>query len=133
MKYFLDTNIISYFLKGKYPSIVNHFMSVSSRNIFIPSIVIAEIEYGAKKSSDYESNIKNYRRFLDLFTVVPFYEKAAVFYGQIRAALEKEGKPIGANDMLIASIVLSENGILVTNNVSEFSRIIGLKIENWTE
>lgn len=131
MKYFLDTNIISYFLKGKYPSIQDHFASVPAQDIFIPSIVVAEIEYGAEKSSDYKKTKAVYQRFINMFHIVSFSEKAAVHYGRIRSFLEKEGKLIGANDMLIAAIVLSEDGVLVTNNTSEFSRIPGLKTENW--
>lgn len=133
MKYFLDTNIISYFLKGKYPAIKAHFLTTSAQDIFIPSIVVAEIEYGINKSSDFVKTKKLYSKFINTFDITSFDEKAAILYGKIRSVLEREGQTIGANDMLIAAIVLAENGVLVTNNVKEFARIPGLQTENWTE
>lgn len=133
MKYFLDTNIIIYAVKGKYPSIVEHFENIPSYNIFVPSIVKAEIDYGAKKSSNYEKTISVYNKFLEIYNVVPFANEEVPIYGNIRSKLEKDGKIIGGNDMLIASIVLSHDGVLVTHNVEEFSRIKNLKIEDWTK
>lgn len=132
MKYFLDTNIIIYAIKSQHPSLQNHFKNVSAQSIVIPTIVVAEIEYGAKKSNNYEKTIKKYKQFMDTFNKVTFSEQAAIQYGYIRSDLEKGGKPIGGNDLIIASIVLAEDGILVTNNTKEFERIPGLRIENWT-
>lgn len=133
MNYFIDTNIIIYALKNTYPRIKEHFQKIPSYNIAVPSIVKAEIEYGAKKSKDYNKTIELYNKFLSIYDIVPFTEKETQVYGDIRAQLEKDGNVIGANDMLIAAIVMSHNGILVTHNTSEFSRIKGLKIEDWVE
>ena len=133
MNYFIDTNIIIYALKNTYPRIKEHFQKISSYNIAVPSIVKAEIEYGAKKSKDYNKTIELYNKFLSIYDIVPFTEKETQVYGDIRAQLEKDGNVIGANDMLIAAIAMSHNGILVTHNTSEFSRIKGLKIEDWVE
>lgn len=132
MNYFIDTNIIIYAIKGSYPNIMEKFKSTPSFEIMIPSIVSAELEYGAKKSSDYQKTIEVYRKFLSIYKVVPFTENEIEIYGDIRSELEKGGNMIGANDLLIASIVLSHNGILVTHNVGEFARIKKLKIEDWT-
>lgn len=132
MNYFIDTNIIIYAIKGNYPNIMEKFKSTPSFEIMIPSIVSAELEYGAKKSSDYQKTIEVYRKFLSIYKVVPFTENEIEIYGDIRSELEKSGNMIGANDLLIASIVLSHNGILVTHNVGEFARIKKLKIEDWT-
>mgnify|MGYP003314473310 CR=1 FL=1 len=132
MRYFLDTNIIIYALKNSYPEIKNHFMRIPSQTISIPSIVIAEIEYGARKSRNYEKTIEIYRQFMNTFSNAEFNEKAAICYGEIRSYLEKKGDLIGPNDMLIASIVLAEEGILVTHNVKEFAKIPNLSIEDWT-
>ena len=132
MKYFIDTNIIIYSLKNSYPAIKSHFMTVPAQEIVIPEIVLAEIEYGARKSVDYNLTIGRYRAFTDVFDKAAFDGSAACFYGQIRAELEKSGQPIGPNDMLIASIVMANDGILVTHNVGEFSRIQNLKLEDWT-
>lgn len=132
MKYFLDTNIIIYSLKGLYPQIKSHFMNVPSQSIVIPTIVMAEIEYGARKSYDYHKTIQQYKLFTDTFEKISFSQAASFYYGDIRSRLEKEGKPIGANDLLIASIVLADGGILVTHNTKEFSRIPELSMEDWT-
>ncbi|MBR1598101.1 MAG: type II toxin-antitoxin system VapC family toxin [Lachnospiraceae bacterium] len=132
MKYFLDTNIIIYAIKGQYPSIREHFKHIAAQSIVIPTIVEAEIEYGARKSNNYDITISKYRQFMNTFIKVAFSEQAAVCYGQIRSDLEKRGEPIGRNDLIIASIVLADNGILVTNNEKEFNRIEGLRLENWT-
>lgn len=132
MKYFLDTNIIIYSLKGTYPQIKSHFMNVPAQSIVIPAIVMAEIEYGAKKSYDYQKTIYQYKLFTDTFEKASFSQAASVYYGDIRSRLEKEGKTIGANDLLIASIVLADGGILVTHNTKEFGRIPELQLEDWT-
>ena len=132
MKYFLDTNIIIYAIKNSYPSIINHFMNIPSYSIVIPSIVVSEIEYGARKSINYTKTINLYNSFISNFEIIDFDYNAAVQYGIIRSQLEKSGKLIGPNDMLISSIVLSEGGTLITHNTKEFSRIQNLKIEDWT-
>lgn len=134
MIYFLDTNIISYALKDENSNIWKKLAKVSSTNIAIPTIVLAEIEYGARKSNNYQKTLDLYRQFTGIFNSFPFAgRKMEEIYGTIRADLEKEGKIIGANDMLIASIVMAEEGILVTNNTKEFSRIKNLRIEDWTK
>jgi tRNA(fMet)-specific endonuclease VapC len=132
MKYYLDTNIIIYALNGKYPAVRTHFEQVPSMSIVLPSVVLAEIEYGARKSRDYETTIRLYRKFTSCFEAQPFHREAACFYGRIRADLEAKGQIIGANDLLIAATAMAENGILVTHNTREFSRIPGLVLEDWT-
>ena len=132
MKYYLDTNIIIYALKGTYNKIIQKFTEVPPTSIVIPDVVIAEIEYGARKSFDYNKTISLYRKFTDFFEKAPFNSDAAESYGIIRADLEKHGTPIGGNDMLIAATVMADDGILVTHNTKEFTKISGLRIEDWT-
>lgn len=132
MKYFLDTNIIIYALNGKYPAIIPHFEQVPSMAIVIPTVVLAEIEYGARKSFDYAKTIQLYREFMHPFDVAPFTRLAAECYGLIRAELEAKGQVIGANDLLISATAMAENGTLVTHNTREFSRIARLAVEDWT-
>ena len=132
MRYFLDTNIIIYAMKDTYPALKARFMGIPAPSIAIPSVVLAEIEYGARKSRDYEETIRRYRAFTDVFDHADVTPQTALCYGEIRAALEKTGMPIGANDLLIAATVLSEGGILVTHNTREFERVAGLRIEDWT-
>lgn len=99
----------------------------------IPEIVLAEIEYGARKSNNYNKTIKKYNEFTDYFDIAYFDKNAAISYGIIRSELEKIGKQIGPNDLIIASIVQANEGILVTHNTKEFERIKELKIEDWTK
>ena len=132
MKYYLDTNIIIYALKGSFPSIADHFRNTPAQSIVIPSVVMAEIEYGAQKSVNYDITIQKYRRFTDVFEKVPFSGHAVSAYGEIRSFLERSGTPIGPNNLMIAATVYSENGILVTHNTREFSRVPGLHIVDWT-
>lgn len=131
MRYFLDTNIIVYAVKGKFPKIRKHFASVPSTSIVIPSIVCAELEFGARCSRDYNRSMALYSAFLKQFQIVPFGKKEAETYGVIRSQLKSTGTPIGPNDMVIAACALN-NGVLVTHNTREFSRVIGLSLEDWT-
>lgn len=133
MKYYLDTNIIIYALNNRFPSIQKHFCDVASSTIVIPDIVLAEIEYGARKSKDYDRTINIYKQFTDNFNTCHFDKKAIREYGIIRNELEKSGSIIGFNDLIIASIVKADNGILVTHNTNEFSRVKGLMLEDWCD
>lgn len=133
MKYHLDTNIIIYALKGTYKEIENHFRSIPFESIVIPRIVVAEIEYSAKKSKNYKQTIEKYNEFINHFEIIDFDEKASRKFGDIRWTLEQAGKQIGPYDLIIASTVLANEGVLVTHNTKEFERIKGLKIEDWTK
>lgn len=133
MRYFLDTNTIIYAIKGSFKQVEDHFRSVPMESIVIPSVVVAEIEYGAYKSSNYKKTIEKYNEFIRHFDIIGFNEDASRVYGKIRSDLEKLGSPIGPNDLIIASIVIAENGTLITHNTKEFSRIKDLKIEDWTK
>jgi len=73
----------------------------------------------------------NHNRFLEPFEVISFDDGSSVVYAKIRAALEKKGKVIGPNDLIIAATVISHKGILITHNIKEFSKISGLQIEDW--
>lgn len=131
MKYYLDTNICVYYIKGKYPKLLEKLLSKHPNDIKIPAIVKAELIYGAQKSERKKKNEEVIRKFLLPFEIIAFGDKQSEIYGNIRADLEKKGKIIGPNNLLIASIVLSEDGILVTNNEKELKKVKELKIENW--
>ena len=131
MNYYLDTNICIYFLKGLYPKITKKLETLHPNHIKIPSIVKAELLFGAKKSNLSKSNFEKVNRFLEPFEIIDFDSDSALFYSDIRFDLETKGKIIGPNDLIIASTVISKSGILVTNNVKEFKRVKGLQIENW--
>ena len=123
MNYYLDTNICIFFLRGKHPNILSALLSHGLDSVKIPAVVAAELFYGAFKSTNPERNMRQVRDFLATFEIVPFETDSAVMYGEVRADLEKKGCNIGPNDLLIAASVLSNDGILVTNNIGEFSRV----------
>ncbi len=132
MKFYLDSNICVYFLNGLYPSILENLQNTNPDNIKIPSIVKAELLYGAEKSQHKAKNLAAVNRFLEPFEVTPFDDDCSIAYSKIRSAMELKGTIIGPNDYIIASTVLAKNGILVTNNTKEFKKVKNLKIENWT-
>lgn len=131
MKYFLDTNICIYFLKGMDNALKHRLLSEDPDNIKIPSIVKAELLYGAEKSERRTDNINKINQFLSPLDIIAFNDNACGEYAKIRADLEKRGNIIGPNDLLIASTVKSNNGTLITNNVKEFCRVKDLQIDNW--
>lgn len=133
MYYFLDTNICIYYLKGQYPILLDRMLRHSVSEIKIASIVKAELLYGAVKSKKREDNTSKVKKFLLPFEVISFDDKAAEIYALIRADMASKGKPIGPNDLIIAATVMANSGTLISNNESEFGRIAGLEIENWTK
>jgi tRNA(fMet)-specific endonuclease VapC len=131
MKYLLDTNICIYIIRQKPPMVLERLQKLTVAEIGVSIITLAELEYGVAKSSFPERNRMALLRFAAPFKVVPFSEAAAVFYGKVRADLEKNGQIIGPYDLLIGAQALAEKLILVTNNEREFRRIPGLAVENW--
>ena len=131
MTYFLDTNICIFHLNGAAPRLSKILERTPSSNVAIPSIVAAELIYGAEKSVKREYNLEKTGLFLSLYDIVPFDLYAAKVYGVIRRDLEYAGQIIGGNDLMIAASVIARKGTLVTNNTNEFSRIRGLPLEDW--
>ena len=131
MKYMLDTNIVIYVIKHKPESVLQKFQSLEPSDFCISSITLAEIEYGISKSSRPDRNRFAFDMFISGIDILSFDDAAASEYGPIRAGLERKGTPIGTNDMLIAAHAKSLGFTIVTNNVREFERVEGLKVENW--
>ena len=131
MSYFLDTNTCIYFLKNKSQAILDKFNSIDTSEVKIPSIVAAELYYGASKSIKRNDNLAKITKFISLYDIVSFDKKSAEVYGDVRGKLEVTGNIIGGNDLLIAAIVLANNGILVSHNVKEFERVENLLLEDW--
>lgn len=128
--YLLDTNTLIYFFKGM-GNVADNLLSKSPKDIAIPSITLFELEVGIAKSSNPKKRKQQLDSLVSLIMTFPFGLKEAKFAAIIRANLEKEGKPIGPYDTLIAGTALSGNHILVTHNTKEFSRIKKLKTEDW--
>jgi tRNA(fMet)-specific endonuclease VapC len=133
MKYMLDTNICIYIIKKKPVRVFEIFKSLHVGDISISSITLAELQYGVYKSQFPDRNKLALASFLAPINILPFSDRASIFYGHIRADLEKSGQIIGAYDLLIAAHALSENLILVTNNTKEFNRIPNLPLRNWAD
>jgi tRNA(fMet)-specific endonuclease VapC len=130
LRYLLDTNIVIYVLKRRPIEVLSTFNANASR-MAISSITLAELLHGAEKSSRVSENLAAIEDFCCRLDVLPYGAKAAQHYGAIRAALEKQGQPIGVNGLHIAGHARSEGLVLVTNNVSEFERVPALEVENW--
>jgi tRNA(fMet)-specific endonuclease VapC len=131
MKVMLDTNICIYIIKQQPDSALGRFATFPVGDLGISVITLAELEYGASKSSQPARNREALEQFVSPLQVAVFDRQTAIVYGQIRALLEKKGRPIGSMDLLIAAHALSLNVRLATNNVKEFRRVPGLRVENW--
>jgi tRNA(fMet)-specific endonuclease VapC len=131
MKLMLDTNICIAIIKQKPADILQKFSAYQVGDICISSVTLAELRYGVAKSQYQEKNQAALDEFILPLEVAHFDEAAALVYGALRASLEKQGTPIGALDTMIGAHALSLNLTLVTNNIKEFNRIIGLKVIDW--
>jgi tRNA(fMet)-specific endonuclease VapC len=131
--YLLDTNICIYIIKNKPAEVLNILKKKSKKDIYISSITVAELHNGVEKSKYLDKNRVSLLEFLSIFNIICFDDKDAIEFGKIKVNLEKVGKVIGPMDLLISAQAESKNMILVTNNIKEFERIKGLKLENWTK
>lgn len=132
MPYLLDTNMLIALSKTR-GGVAERLGSLPASAIVLSSVVVAEIEYGIAKSSHQARNRKVFDALLNGFQTAPFDHAAARHYGPLRATLEQHGRLIGPNDLMIAAHALSLDAVVVTDNVSEFTRVEGLKVENWLD
>lgn len=129
--YLLDTNVCIMYLKGKSERIKIRIDGLHREQIAVCAIVKGELLYGATGSNNPVKALNLQSAFVSQFVSLPFDDGCAEVYAGIRRSLASQGKPIGGNDLLIASIALANNLVLVTHNVREFSRVQGLQIEDW--
>jgi len=130
MKYLLDTNACIRYINGRSPELRAKLSSMPRRDVAVSTITKAEMFYGYAKSKTPQSSREKQIEFLTTLITLPFDDMAAIAYGPLRADLERNGTPIGQYEMLIAAVALANDLTLVTHNVGEFGRIIGLKIED---
>lgn len=130
LKYMLDTNIAIYVIKRRPEKAIATFNRHAAQ-LCISSITLAELMHGVEKSAQPDHNLRQVEDFVSRLMVLEYGSKAAAHYGDIRAVLERKGKVIGVNDLHIAGHARSEGLTLVTNNVKEFKRVEGLRLENW--
>ena len=130
--YLLDTDTVIYSLKGE-PAVKknlrNHFHDPMKMSV----ITLMELYYGAHKSLKIVSNLAKIKTLALSFEIISISEESAEIFGMTKVQLEKAGSPLDDFDLIIASSALSNNLVLVTNNVRHFQRIEGLKLTNWTE
>ena len=131
MKWMLDTNTCIALIK-QHPVTLKKLRGKTIGQVGISSITLAELAFGAAKSSRPKDAHDALDEFLLALEVAAFDERAAMRYGDVRASLERRGRPIGSLDTLIGSHAHVLDVIIVTHNTREFSQIEGLRIEDWT-
>lgn len=130
MKFLLDIDICIYWLKGK-STVKTKVEQVDWSDIAICVITATELYFGAYNSNKIEQNLKTAENFIQSITVLPLSNNTLKKFGQLKAQLRKAGTPVADFDLLIASVAISTNLILVTNNTRHYQRITGLNLENW--
>ena len=129
--FLIDTDIIIYWLKGKYSQINEKIDTIDSSSVFVSSITVAELYFGAYNSSKLIENLKLINEFLSEINIINFDSKSAEQFGKIKSELKKTGNLINDSDILIAATALSNNMILISNNEKHFQRIENIRLENW--
>ena len=132
LKYLLDTNIVIYVIK-KRPLIARERFTRHQGQIGISSVTLMELIYGAENSTQPERNLRDIEGLCARLDVLPYDAAPATHTGQIRAELRRRGTPIGPYDQMIAGHARALGLILVSNNLREFERIPGLRLENWID
>ncbi len=131
MKWMLDTDTCIALIRQQPASAIRKLRGKSMGQVGISSITLSELSFGVARSPKSQQNLGALREFLFVLEVASYDDSSAMQYGAVRAALEKRGTPIGPLDTLIAAHALSIDAILVTHNQREFSRVPGLRVEDW--
>jgi tRNA(fMet)-specific endonuclease VapC len=130
MRYLLDTNVVSDLVRNPQGKVAQHIRKVGEAQVFTSIIVAAELRYGAAKRRSPRLSAQ-LEAVLGALEVLPFETPADAAYGLLRTQLEQAGRPIGANDLLIAAQAIALGYTIVTDNEKEFARIEDLPRENW--
>lgn len=130
LKYMLDTNICIFTMKNK-PQYVREVFKAHHGQLSISTVTLMELIYGAEKSTNQARNLAEVEGFAARLEVLKYDQDAAAHTGQLRAELSKSGMTIGPYDHMIAGHARSQGLILVTNNLREFNRVPGLRVEDW--
>jgi tRNA(fMet)-specific endonuclease VapC len=130
MRYLLDTNIVSDLVRNPQGKVARQVRRVGEKHVCTSIIVAAELRYGADKKGSTRLS-SQLEAVLGALEVLPFEAPADTSYGLLRTRLENAGTPIGANDLLVAAQALARGHVMVTDNEREFSRVEGLRLQNW--
>lgn len=128
--FLLDTNIVIAVSKGN-EAVRRRLASIPLSELLLSAVVLGELEFGAAKSAYGERSRANLKEVADMLVFAPLDQEAARRYGELRALLERQGAPIGANDTWIAAHAMALDATVVTGNEREFRRVPDLRVENW--
>ncbi len=131
MRYLLDTNIVIFILKNPDCNASVRLQQVQSEDVVSCAVVDAELHHGATKYGAPQKREAAINGFMALYQTLPFDATCVPHYARTRDALERAGKTIGGNDLMIAAIALANDLPVVTHNSEEFSRVPGLRVEDW--
>ena len=133
MMFLFDTDTLSHLLRREgSPSLLFRMAAVPPEEQFTTAITVGEMVYGAERSSRREYLLTQFEnRLWPTVQILPFDQAAGEAYGRLRAELERAGTPIGEPDTRIAAIALTNDLTVVTGNVRHFTRVPGLRVENW--
>ncbi len=131
--YLLDTNACIRVLNDSSRPLVSRLRQHHPSEIRLCSVVKGELVYGARRSSRPAENLRLLSPFFTPFISLPFDDRCAEHYGEIRHDLQRAGTLIGPNDLLIAATATGHDATLITHNTREFSRVVGLALEDWEE
>jgi tRNA(fMet)-specific endonuclease VapC len=129
--YLLDTDTCIYLLEDKAPGITERLRNLGPEDVGTTAITAAELHYGAQHSARTAQNLARVEIFLRFLPQLPFDASCARHYGELKQSLASSGNLIGPMDLLIAATALAHDATLVTNNIGEFGRVLGLRTENW--
>ena len=132
LKYMLDTNIVIYAIKNR-PQQIRECFKKHQGQMCISTVTLGELIFGAERSQQVERNLADIEAMVARMETLPLDNEAAYHFGQIRSELYRTGWPTGPYDMMIAGHARSSGLILVTNNIKEFERVPGLRLENWVK
>jgi tRNA(fMet)-specific endonuclease VapC len=127
----LDTNACIAILNGKSKKLLSRLNTQAVDTVAICSVVFGELLFGARKSARAAHNLERVQQFCAGLVSLPYDDAAAHHYGICRNLLERDGTPIGEADLMIASIGLAHDAVVVTQNMREFSRVPGLRVETF--
>ena len=130
-RYLLDTNIWIYLMRNRPPEVRARYARLKPGAVVMSPVVLGELHVGWRKSASAEANRVLLDHYVQGAELDPIDAVVATSYGEIRAELEANGTPIGGNDLWIAAHARERHCVLVTHNVAEFSRVRGLRVEDW--
>lgn len=131
--YLLDTNVCIRILNNRSPMLAARLRIQTPDELCLCSVTKAELVFGAYNSARPAENLRVLQVFFAPYVSLPFDDACADAYGRVRFDLQRQGTPIGGNDMLIAATAIANEAVLITANTREFARVTGLRLENWEQ